>query len=172
LFSAPGLVFGGAEGLWSRFHVLLSQIRFRRNLGHRVPFTCFARADSFSAVSRASLLVFMFSSPGLVFDGTEGVRSRFHVLALSDSFSTELRASGPFYLFCAPGLIFGGLEGVPSRFHVFRSRTCFRRYRGRRDPFSRFAFRDTFSAVPRASGSILRSQTHFRRYRGRRVLYI
>jgi hypothetical protein len=43
----------------------------------------------------------MFCVPELVFDGTEGVGSR--------------------YMFCAPGLIFGGTEGVGSRFHVLRS---------------------------------------------------
>jgi hypothetical protein len=72
-----------------------------------------------------------------------------------------------------------------------RARTHFRRCRGRRVPFSRFALPDSFSAVPSVSGPIfmfcaprlifggiegvgcrfliLRAQTHFRRYRGRRV---
>jgi hypothetical protein len=123
--------------------------------------------NSFSASLRASGLVFMFCSPGLVFGGTEGVGSRFHVLrsrthfrrywgrwvpfsyfARRTRFSAVPRASGPVFSFCAPGLVFGDTEGVRTRFHVVRSRTRFRRYRGRRFPFSRFAFPDTFSAVP------------------------
>jgi hypothetical protein len=126
--------------------------------------------NSFSASLRASGLVFMFCSPGLVFGGTEGVGSRFHVLrsrthfrrywgrwvpfsyfARRTHFSAVPRASGPVFSFCAPGLVFGDTEGVRTRFHVVRSRTRFRRYRGRRFPFSRFAFPDTFSAVPGGS---------------------
>jgi hypothetical protein len=45
--------------------------------------------------------------------------------------------------------------GVGSRFHVLRSRTQFRRNRGRRFPFSCFARPDSFSAVPRVSDPIL-----------------
>jgi hypothetical protein len=115
--------------------------------------------------------VFMFCAPELVFGGTEGVGSCFHVLrsrthfrryrgrrvplpcfALPDSFSAVPRASGPVFKFCSPEHVFGGIEGVGSLFHVLLSRTRFRRYRWRRDPFSRFALRDTFLAVPRASG--------------------
>jgi hypothetical protein len=57
-------------------------------------------------------------------------------------------------MFCTPGLIFGATEGVGSRFHVLRIRTHFRRYRGRRVPFSYFALSDSFSAIPRASGPV------------------
>jgi hypothetical protein len=53
IFSAPRLVFCGTEGVGSRFHILLSQTRFRRYRGCRVPFSCFARPDSFSVVPRA-----------------------------------------------------------------------------------------------------------------------
>jgi hypothetical protein len=42
---APRLNFSGTEGPMSRFHVLRSRTRFRRNRGHRVPFTCFALPD-------------------------------------------------------------------------------------------------------------------------------
>jgi hypothetical protein len=80
MFCAPGLVFGGTEGVESRFHVLRSRNRFRRCRGHRVPFSYFALPDSLSAVARASGPVFMFCAPGLVFGGTEGVLSLFHVL--------------------------------------------------------------------------------------------
>jgi ABC-type sulfate transport system permease subunit len=78
--------------------------------------------------------VFMFCAPGHVFDGKEGVGSRFQVLrvqtrirryrgrrvafscfALPDSFSAVPKASGPIFMFCAP---------------------------------------DSFSAVPRASGPV------------------
>jgi hypothetical protein len=191
MFFAPGLIFGDTEGVGSHFHVLRSRTRFhvlrarthfRRYQGHEVSFSCCALPDSFSAVPRAS---------GLVFSGTEGVRSCFHVFggsegvgsrflilrdqtlfrryqgrrvpfscfALLDSFSAVRRASGPFFMFCAPGLIFGGNEGVGSRFHVLCARTRFRLYRGRRVSFSCFTLPDTFSAVPRASGRVFMFST-------------
>jgi hypothetical protein len=142
----PVLVFGSTDVFGSRFHVLRSCTRFRRFRGRRVPFSCFARPYSFLAVARALGPVFLFCAPGLIFDGTEGVGSRFHVLrsrtlvrrfrgrrvslscfARSDSFSAVPRALGPVFVFCAPGLVFDGTEGVPSRFNVFCSRICFRR---------------------------------------------
>jgi hypothetical protein len=106
MFCAHGLIFGGAECVWSRFHVLRSRTRFWRYWGRQVPFYCFALSDSFSAVSRDP-----FSS-----------------FALPDSFSAIPGATGPFFLFCALGLIFGGSECVGSHFHVLRSQTRFRRY--------------------------------------------
>jgi hypothetical protein len=173
MFFTPGLVFGGIEGVRSRFNVL--------------------RPDSFSAVPRGSGHVFMFCAPGLIFDGTEGVGSRFQVV-LPDSFLAVQRASGPVFMFCAPGLVFGGTDGVGSRFHVLRARTHFRRYRGRRVPFSCFARSNSFSAVPRASGPVfmfyvlrlifggvecvgsrfhvLRARSHFLRNRGRVVRFL
>jgi hypothetical protein len=173
IFCAHRLVFGGTEGVISRFHVLRSQTRFLRYRGHRVHFSCFVRPDSFSAVPRGSGLVFMFCVPRLILCGTEGVRSRFHVLrarisfrryrgrlvsfscfALPDSFSAVPSASGLVFTFCAPELVFDGTEGVGSRFQVLCARTHFRRYRGRRVPFSCFACPDYFSAVPRASGPV------------------
>jgi hypothetical protein len=144
IFSAPGLIFGGTERVGSRFQVLLARTRVRRFRGRRILFSFFARPDSFWAVPTASCPVFMFCAPGLVFNGSEGVGSRFHVLlsrtrfrrfrghrvpfsclARPNSFSAVPMASGPIFMFCAPGLIFGGSEGVRSRFHVFRSRTYF-----------------------------------------------
>jgi hypothetical protein len=164
-------MFCSPDGKGSLFHVLRSRIPFRWYRGRRVPFSCFARPDSFSTVPRASGPVFMFCTPGIVFGGNGGVRSLFYVLRASNRFRRYRGrlipfscfslpnsllavpwASGPVFMFCAPGLIFCGTEGVKSHFHVFRSRTCFRRYRGRRVPF--FVFR---------------SRTHFRLYRGRRV---
>jgi hypothetical protein len=79
-FCAPGVVSRVIEGVVSHFQVLRSRTRFWRYRGNRVPFSRFARPDSFSVVSRASVPVFKFCAPGLIFGGTEGVRSRFHVL--------------------------------------------------------------------------------------------
>jgi hypothetical protein len=192
MFCAPGLVFGGTEGVGSRFHVMCSRTSFRRCRRRRLPFSCFARLYSFSTEPRASapdfmfcapglrrryrghrVLFLMFCMPGLIFDEIEGVGSHFHVLrsrthfrryrgrrfpisyfASPYTFSAELRALGPVYMFCAPGLVFGSTERVGSRFHVLRCQTCFRRYRGRRAPFSCFALPDSISVVPRASGPV------------------
>jgi hypothetical protein len=177
MFSALGHVFGSTEGVRSLFHVLRFRTCFRRFRGRQFPFSCFALPDSFSAVPSASgavvmfcapglistvpgssSLIFMFCATGLVFDGTEGVGSRFHVFPsrtrfrwyrgrpitfscfpLPDMFSTVQRASGPFFTFCALGLIFGGTEGVGCLFHVLRTQTHFWWYRGCRVPFSSFA---------------------------------
>jgi hypothetical protein len=204
MFLALVLIFGSTEGVESRFKVLRARYHIRRYRGHQVPFSCFVLPDSFSTVPRASSPIFNFCAPGLIFGGTEGVRSRFHVLrsrtrfrryrgrrvpfsyfTLPDSFLTASRASSPVFKFCAPGVI--------SRFHVLRSRTRFWRFRGRRFLFSCFALPDSFSAVPRASGPVfmfcapglifggiegiesrfhvLRSRTRFRRYRGRRLSF-
>jgi hypothetical protein len=151
IFSATGHVFGGTEGVRSCFLILRTRTHFRRYRGRRVPFSCFALSDSFSAVPRASGPVFMFCVPRLIFGGAEGVGSRFLLLRsrtrfrpyqgrlilfscfpLQDMFSVLPRASGPVFMFCTPELVFVGTEGVGSRFHVLRSRTRFRRYRGRR----------------------------------------
>jgi hypothetical protein len=139
MFCAPGLILGGTEGAGSYFNVLRSQTRYGRYLGLRVQF-------------------FMFCAFGLIFDDTEGVGSSFHVLrfqthfgryrglwvpiscfALPNSFSTVPRVPGPILMFCAPELIFDGTEGAESNFNVLRSRTHFRRYRGRQFLFSYFA---------------------------------
>jgi hypothetical protein len=229
MFCAPGLIFGGTEGVlssfhvfrsrtcfWryrsvgSLFHVLSSRTCFQRYRGHQVSFTCFALPVSFSAIPSALGLVFMFWALRLIFGRTEGVGSRFHVLRsrahfrwyrghsipyscfpLPDMFSAVPRASGPVFIFCAPGVVFGDTEGAGSRFHVLRSRTRFRRYRGRPISFSYFPLPEILLAVPRASGSffmfcapeltfgdtegvlyrfhIFRSWTCFWRYRRRRV---
>jgi hypothetical protein len=140
----PVLVFGGTEGVRSHFHVLRSRTRFRRYRWRRVPFSCFAHPNSFSAVPRASGPVIIFCATGVVFGGAEGVGSRFlvlapellfgdtegvascfHVFALPDSFSEVPRASGLDFLFCASELVSRGTEGVGSRFHVLRSRNHF-----------------------------------------------
>jgi hypothetical protein len=210
MYYAPGLILDGTEGVGSRFHVLRSQTHFRRYRGRPVPFSCFALLDIFSAVPRASGPVFMFCAPRLVFGDPEGNGSRFQVLrarthfrqyprhqvqvssfALPDSFSAVPCASGRVFMFCAPGLVFSGTEGVGSCFHVLHARSHFRRSRGRRVLFSCFARLNSFSAVPRASGSVflfcapenvfcgaecveshfhvLCAWIHFRRSRGRHV---
>jgi hypothetical protein len=180
MFCAPGLFFGGTEGVGFLFHVLRSRTHFRQCPVRRVPFSCFALPDSFSAVLSASHPIFMFCAHGLIFGGTEGVGFLFHALrsrthfqryrgrrvpftcfALPDSFSSVRRVSNLVFMFCAPGLIFGGTEGVGSHFHVLRSRNLFRRCRGRlvlfscfahTDSFSCFALSDSFSALQRTSG--------------------
>jgi hypothetical protein len=133
----------------------------------------------------------MFCAPGLFFSVTEGVGSLFHVLrshthfrryrgrqvlfscfARPDSCLAVPRASGPVFMFCAPELVFGGTEGVGSSFHVLRSRTHFRRYRGRHAPVFMLCVPGLFFSVTKGVRSrfhVLRSRTHFRRYRGRRV---
>jgi hypothetical protein len=103
------------------------------------------------AVSRASVPVFLFYAPRLIFGGFVGVGSSF---ALMNSFSAVPWASGPVFIFCVPTLIFYGTEGVVSRFQFLRSRTCFRRNSGRRVPFSCFALPDSISVVQRASGLV------------------
>jgi hypothetical protein len=161
MFCAPGIIFGGLEGVGSRFHVLRyrthfggaecvgsrlhvlrSRTCFRRNRGRRVPFSSFARPDLFSAVPSASGPVFKFCAPRLIFRGAEGIGSLFLVLRSRTHFRLSPRVSGPVFTFRAPGLIFGGAECVGSCFHVLRSLTRFRRYGGRRVPFSCFAVPD------------------------------
>jgi hypothetical protein len=184
MFCPPGFVFGGNEGVGSRFHVLRSRIRFGRYRGRWVPFSCFARPDSFSAVPRAT-------APGLIFCGIEGVSSRFHGLRSQTHFQRYRGRRVLFSCFARPDSFFGGIEGVRSRLHVLRSMTCFRRCRVCRVTFSCFALPDMFSAVPRASSPVfmfcppgfifdgnegagsrfhvLRSRSRFPQYRGHRV---
>jgi hypothetical protein len=173
MFCAPGLVLNGTEGVGSRFLVLRAQTHFRQYRRRRIPFSCFARPDSFSAVPRASCPVFMSCAPGLVFKGTEGVGSRFHVLcsrtgirryrgrrvsfscfALSESFSAMPKATDTVFKFCGSGLVFGGTKGVGSNFHVLRVRNRFWRCGGRRVLFSCFVLPDSFSTVSSESGPV------------------
>jgi hypothetical protein len=150
MFCAPGLIFGGTEGVESRLHVLRSRTRFRRYRGRRVLFSNFVLPDPYTLVSSASGPVLMFCAPKPIFCGTDGLGSRFLVLrsrthfgryrwrrvsfscfTLHDSFSAVPRVSGPVFFFCAPRPIFDGTNDVRSCFHVLRSRTHFRRFRGR-----------------------------------------
>jgi hypothetical protein len=154
LFCVPALVFGDNEDVGSRFYVLRSRIHFQQYRGRRVPFLCFARPNSFSVIPRALGPIFIFSAPGLVFDGIKGVGSRFHVLSARTHFRWYRGCRVPFFIFCAPELIFGCTYDISSSFLVLRSRTHFRWCRGRRVPFSSFALPNSFSAVPRASGPV------------------
>jgi hypothetical protein len=103
MFCAPGLVFGGTEGVGSRFHIFRAHTHFLRYQGRSLPFSCFAVSDSFSAVQWASGAFFMFCAPEFVFGGTEGVGTNFQFLRTRTHF---LRYEG--------------------RFHVFRALTRFR----------------------------------------------
>jgi hypothetical protein len=174
MFCALRLVFGGTEGVGSRLHILRSRTHFRRYRGRRVLFSCFACPDSFSTVPRASGPVFMFCAPGLVFGGTEGVRSRCDLLRTRTRFWRYRGRRVMFSCFALPNLFSAVPRGFGSRFHVLRSRSRyyvlrsryrvggsrflflrarnrFRRYRGRWVPFSCFARPDSFSAIARAS---------------------
>jgi hypothetical protein len=174
MFCAPGRVFGGTEGVESHFHVLHARTSFQRYGGCRVPFSCLRAWSRFRRYRGHGSHVFMFCDPGLIFDGTEDVLSRFHVLRSRtcfrrcrvrwvpfswfvhpDSFSAVSRATGLVFMFYASGLVFCGTEGVRFCFHILHARTHLRRYRGRRVPFSSIARPDSFSAVPRVSGPVL-----------------
>jgi hypothetical protein len=149
MFGAARLTRGGTEDVGSRLHVFCSRNRLRRYRGRRVPFSCFALPYSFLAVPRASGPVYMLCAHRLIFDGTEGVESRFHVLrsrtrfgryrgrcvpflcfAHPDLFGAVPRTSNFIFMFCARGLIFDDTKGTGSRFHVLHFGTHFRQYRG------------------------------------------
>jgi hypothetical protein len=90
MFYAHGHIFGNTEGIGSRFHVLRARTHFRRCRGRGsrfhvfrarshfqryrvrgVPFSFSVLLGSFSAIPGASVPVFMFCTPILVFGGTE-----------------------------------------------------------------------------------------------------
>jgi hypothetical protein len=144
MFCVPRPIFYSTKGVGSSFQVLRSRTRFQRKRGRRVQFSCLAHPEMFSTISRASSLVFMFCAPGLIFSGTDGVRSSFLVLsshtrfqwyrghrvkfscfAVSDSYSAVQRAPGLVLMFSAPGPVFDGTEGVRSNFYVFHTRSRF-----------------------------------------------
>jgi hypothetical protein len=170
MFCAPGHIFGGGEGVGSRFHVLRSQTLFGRFRGRRVLFSFFALQDPLRAVPRVSCTVFKFCATGLVFDGTEGVRARFHVLLYQTLFVRYRDRRGSFPSFALTDT----LLAVPREL----------------GPVFMFWLPDSFSTIPRPSGldfmfcalelvsggtegvryrfQVFRSRTHFRRYRRRR----
>jgi hypothetical protein len=153
IFYAPGPILGSIDGIWSCF--------------------IFAHPDSFWAVSRVRGTVLLFCAPRLLLGVTEGVGSCFHVLhsrthfrryrgrgvpflcfALPVPFWAVPRTSGLIFMFYAPRLFFGGTEGADVNIYISRPWTRFRRYRGRRVPFSCFALTESFWALPSASGLI------------------
>jgi hypothetical protein len=152
-FCVPGLVFNDTEGVMFSFHVLRPRTHFRRYRGRQLPFSCFALLDMFSAVRTASCPVFMFCpynsfstlltasgpifmfcAPENIFDGADGVGSRFDVLRSRTRFPWYRGRQILFSCFALPNS-FSVVEGVRSRFHVLHPRTHFRRYRGGRFPF-------------------------------------
>jgi hypothetical protein len=193
MFYAPGLFFGGREGVGSRFHVLRSRNLFRRYRGRRVRFSCFALPDSFWVVPRASGPVFIFCTVGPILGGTEGVGSSFHVLrshtrflryrgcqvpflyfALLDSFLEVPRAPGLVFMFFSFGLGFDGTEGVGSRFHFLCSQNSFWRYQVHRGLLFMFCAPELIFSNTEGIGScfhVLRSSTRFGRYHGCRLLF-
>jgi hypothetical protein len=104
MFCAPGLIFGDTEGVGSRFLVLRSWTHFRRYRGRRVRFSCFALLNTFSAVPRVSLLVFLFCAPRLIFGGTRGVASRVLVLRAQTLFRRYRGRRVPFRCVVLPNL--------------------------------------------------------------------
>jgi hypothetical protein len=171
MFPAPGHVFGCTEGVGSRFHIFLFRTRFRQYRGPRVPFSFLVRPDSFSAVPTTSNSIVNFSSPGHVFDGTEGVGSRFHVLRARTHFGGTRCVGCSFLVLCAQTRFrrYRGRRAsfsclaLPESFSCFGHRVpflCFPRpdsfwrYRVRRVPFSCFVRPDSFSAVKRVSGPV------------------
>jgi hypothetical protein len=159
---ALGLVFCGAEGVGSRFHVLRARTHFLRYRGRLCPFSCLARPNLFSTVPRASGPVLIFCTLKFIFGCNEGVGSRFHFFARPDSFSAVLWVSAPIFMFCAPELIFGGTEGVGSHFHVLRARTLILM-------FSTPGLIFGCTEGVRSRFHVLRARTRFWPYRGRRV---
>jgi hypothetical protein len=135
-FCSRRLIFGGTEGVGSRFHVLYSRTRFRRYRRRRLLFSCFSRPDTFSAVPRVLGPVFKY-------------------WGRSDMFFKIPKVSGPILMFCSPRVVSRGTEGVGSCFQVLHSQTNFWKYRGHQIPFSCFALPDSFSMIPRASVPIL-----------------
>jgi hypothetical protein len=107
MFSALRLIFGGTEGVGTHFHVLRARTLFRLYGWCRVPFSCFVCPDSFSAVSRASGLVFMFLRSRARFRRYGGPPVLFSCFARTDSFSAVPWSSGPVFMFFAPEHVFG-----------------------------------------------------------------
>jgi hypothetical protein len=99
MFCAPKLIFGGTEGVATRFTL----------------------PDSFPEVSTTSGPVFMFYAPGLVFGGNEGIDSCFHFLSSRSPFPRYRGRQVPFSYFSLPDSFSVGNDRVSSRFHVLRS---------------------------------------------------
>jgi hypothetical protein len=154
MFCLPGIIFDGTEGVSYRFHVFRSEICFRRYRGRRVLFSCFTLPDIFSSVTEGVASRFHVFLSRICLRWYRGRRVPFSCFALPGTFSDIPSTSGRVFMFCVFGLVFDGTEGVGSRAHVSCSQTRFRRYWGRRVPFSCFALLDSFSEVPGTSGPV------------------
>jgi hypothetical protein len=81
-------------------------------------FSCFARPDLFSAVSRALGPVFIFNGSGIVFGSTEGVESRFYVLRARTLIRMYRRRQIPFSYFALSDL-FSAVSSVSDLVVIF-----------------------------------------------------
>jgi hypothetical protein len=131
MFFTPGLIFGGTDGIGSRFHFLLP--------------------NSFSTIPRVSGPVFYVLRSRARFGLKRGRWVPFSSFTLLVLFWTVQRARGPVFMFCAIRIVWCRTKGGGFRFPVLRSLPRFRRYRGRRVPFSCFVLPDSFWAAQRAS---------------------
>jgi hypothetical protein len=190
MLCAPGLVYGGTEGVGYHFHVMRARTHFRRYRGSAVLLSSFALPGIFLAVPSASGHVFMFCTPRLV-SAVPSATSTVIMFYAPGIVSAVPRASGPIFMFCSPGVVFGGTEDVRSRFHVLRARTRFSFVPRASCPVFMFCAPGLISAIPSVScpvfmfcapghvfgitagiGSrfhVLLCQTRFRRYRGRQL---
>jgi hypothetical protein len=101
MFSTPGLVFSGIEGVGSRFHDLRTRSHFRRIRGCPLPFSCFPLSDTFSVVPGWRWVLFSCFARQTRFRRYRGRRIPFSYFAHPDLFSAVPRASGPDFIFCA-----------------------------------------------------------------------
>jgi hypothetical protein len=120
-FNAPGRIFGGTEGIGSRFQVPRSQTHVRLYRGHQVKFSSSTPPNTFSAVLRVSGPTFKFRALGLIFSGTESARSSCQIACsrVLDSFSGVHRVWRHVFKFRAIVLVFCGNEDVGSYFTSF-----------------------------------------------------
>jgi hypothetical protein len=146
-------MFCGTEGSGSHFHVLRSQISFRRYRGRKVLFSCLALLDSFWPVPRAQGLVFLSCAHRFIFDGTKGVECRFHVLRSRTRFGRYRGGQVQFSCFALPDSISSVLRRQVL-FSLFALPNYFSAAPRRRVPFLSFVLQDTFSAVSMASGPV------------------
>jgi hypothetical protein len=180
MFCTPVFIFYGTEGVESIFHFLRFQTRFRLYRRRWIQFFMFSSPGPTLVGTEGVESYFLVLRSQTVLGCTEGAVSRLHVLlsrthfgqywgrrvsfscygllfscfALPDSYSTIPTMSSPVF-FLLPDS-FSAVPRAPTCiFNVLRTRFYFRRYRGRRVPFSCFALPDTFSTVPRASGPVL-----------------
>jgi hypothetical protein len=199
MFCALETISGRIGGIKPNFHVSRPRTLFRRYRGRQVPFAWFALPNSFSAVPRASGLIFMLCGSGLIFGshfhisgGTEGTESNFQVsryqthfqryqgrqvsyscFALPDSFSAVLMAPGPIVMFCAPRPVLRKPR-VPRAIFMFRAPgLIFGGTEGVGSHFHVLLFRTPFRWYEgvRSRFNVLRCRTRFGWYQGLQVQF-